>query len=219
MSLPASFPFAAVILAAGRSRRMGRPKLLLPWRGTSILGHLLGQWQALGAAQVVVVHAARDQPLELELDRLGFAAANRIPNPAPDRGMFSSIQCAGQWPGWLPPLTHWALVLGDQPHLAPRTLRTLLEFSRGHPDAVCQPIHAGRRRHPVVLPKAVFLALAASTAADLREFLRPFPNAACEAPDPGLDLDLDTPEDYRKAVLLVGHRGGGNMGWKCDECE
>src|SRR5438874_1514761 len=43
-------PIAAgvIILAAGRSRRMGRPKMLLPWGNTTVLGHLVAQWQALG---------------------------------------------------------------------------------------------------------------------------------------------------------------------------
>ena len=44
-----SFSVGVVILAAGRSARMGRPKLLLPWGETSVLGHLIKQWQALGA--------------------------------------------------------------------------------------------------------------------------------------------------------------------------
>ncbi|HRY59690.1 MAG: NTP transferase domain-containing protein [Verrucomicrobia bacterium] len=39
-----------VLLAAGRSARMGKPKLLLPWGDTSVLGHLIRQWQSLGAA-------------------------------------------------------------------------------------------------------------------------------------------------------------------------
>ena len=90
---------AVVILAAGRSVRMGRPKLLLPWGQTSVLGHLLGQWQALRVGQTAVVCAAGDDGIHAELDRLGFPAADRICNPAPDRGMFSSIQCAANQSG------------------------------------------------------------------------------------------------------------------------
>ena len=40
-----------IILGAGASSRMGRPKLLLPWGDTSVIGHLIRQWQALGAAK------------------------------------------------------------------------------------------------------------------------------------------------------------------------
>jgi molybdenum cofactor cytidylyltransferase len=48
----ASLALGAVILAAGRSTRMGQPKLLLPWGKTSVLGHLIGQWQSAGAGQI-----------------------------------------------------------------------------------------------------------------------------------------------------------------------
>src|SRR4051812_5400227 len=113
----------AVVLAGGRSRRMGRPKLLLPWKSTSVIGHLIDQWQSLGVSQICVVCAADDQALAQELNRLGFPEALRILNPLPERGMFSSIQCAARWPGWNPTLTHWAIILGDQPHLSPASLR------------------------------------------------------------------------------------------------
>ena len=157
MTRPAAeraFSVGVVILAAGRSARMGRPKLLLPWGGTSVLGHLIEQWQALGAKQIAVVCAPGDQAIQAELDRLGFAEPNRIGNPAPERGMFSSIQCAAQWPGWQAALTHWAIVLGDQPHLQPQTLRRVLDFSAAQPAKVCQPARRGHGRHPVLLPKA-----------------------------------------------------------------
>src|SRR6267143_6254739 len=110
-------PFGVIILAAGASSRMGKPKLLLPWGKTSVIGHLIGQWRELGAEQIAVVTAAGDHALGEELDRLAFPTAARIENPAPELGMFSSIQCAARRPGWKMSLTHWALALGDQPHL------------------------------------------------------------------------------------------------------
>lgn len=194
-----SFLVGAVILAAGRSTRMGRPKLLLPWGQTSVLGHLIGQWRELGARQIAVVCASGDRVLQGELDRLGFAAADRISNPAPGQGMFSSVQCAARWPGWREDLTHWAIVLGDQPHLRRATLRAVLEFSAAQKDRVCQPARDGRPRHPVVLPEAAFRQLAASTAANLKEFLAAGEVAVCALDDAGLDLDLDRPEDYLRA--------------------
>src|SRR3954470_21515571 len=95
-----------VILAAGASRRMGRQKLLLPWGKTTVLGHLLEQWTRLGAREIAVVCATNAGDVEDELDRLSRLAPSRgqkpspIFNPAPDRGMFSSIQCAAKWPEW-----------------------------------------------------------------------------------------------------------------------
>src|ERR1017187_4844161 len=95
MTRPAAeraFSLGVIILAAGRSARMGKPKLLLPWGKTSVLGHLIEQWRALGADQIAVVCAPGDVAVRAELDRLGVLEGNRIGNPAPERGMFSSVQ-------------------------------------------------------------------------------------------------------------------------------
>jgi molybdenum cofactor cytidylyltransferase len=196
--------FGVVILAAGASSRMGQPKLLLPWGRTSVLGHLVGQWKASRAGQIAAVWAAGDQAVGAELDRLDFPGANRVVNPAPERGMFSSIQCAARWSGWHAELTNWAIVLGDQPHLRPDTLRALLGFAGAHSNQVCQPSRRGRPRHPVVVPKTGFVTLKDSRAATLKEFLQALPSGAalCELDDPGLDFDVDTPADYEQALRL-----------------
>jgi molybdenum cofactor cytidylyltransferase len=202
--IEANFSLGALILAAGRSVRMGKPKLLLPWGGTSVLGHLLSRWSAAGAHQIGVVHAAGDGLILAELHRLSLHPTESIENPNADRGMFSSIVCAAQWQGWHSSLTHWAIVLGDQPHLKQATLIKLVEFTASNHDKICQPMHAGRHRHPVVLPKPVFLELSSSTATNLKEFLLGREVAGFESDDPGLDLDIDRPEDYEKAKALGG---------------
>ena len=194
----------AVILAAGRSQRMGRPKLLLPWGDTSVLGYQILTWQQLGAGQIAVVCAAGDAAIRAELDRLNFPETARIQNPAPERGMFSSIQCAAQWAGWRADVARVAIVLGDQPHIRFGTLRALLEFGARHAAEVCQPRATGRLRHPVILPKGVFVRLSKSSAMSLKEFLRTnlADAAACDLADPGLEFDLDTPADYERACAL-----------------
>ena len=188
---------------------MGCPKPLLPWGCTSMIGHLIDVWQRLGTRQVAIVLAAGDSILAAELDRLEARSAapgllTRIVNPAPDQGMFSSIQCAARWPGWSSSLTHWAITLGDQPHLRPETLAKLIEMAGAYPAHVCQPIREKRLRHPVLMPRAVFAQLAGSTARDLREFLSGYEVNGFEAEDPGLDLDIDRPEDYQKALAMAG---------------
>jgi len=199
MNLP-PFSLGIVILAAGRSSRMGRPKLLLPWGETSVLGHLVGQWQAVGATQIAVVCAAGDAAINAELDCLSFSATQRIINPGPERGMFSSIQCAAGWQGWSPALTHWAIVLGDQPHLRLETLRTTVNFSAANPNKVCQPRKNGHRYHPVILPRDAFEHLHKSVAVNLKEFLASCESKFCEMTDAGLELDIDEPQDYQKAL-------------------
>ncbi len=193
-----------VILAAGASSRMGRPKMLLPWGATSVLGHLMGQWQTLGAEQIAVVCAARDSAVPGELRRLGFPLDHCILNPTPESGMFSSVQCAARWLGWKPNLTHWAILLGDQPHLRPETLDALLEFAAAQPARICQPSRAGRPCHPVLLPAATFEQLKNSSSETLKQFLLTQANdlALCEMDDPGLDRDIDQPADYEKALQM-----------------
>ncbi len=198
------FELGAIILGAGRSRRMGCPKLLLPWGATSVIGHLVSVWTSLEARQVGIVCSSGDSTLDAELDRRGFPKSNRIINSNPERGMFSSIQCAALWSGWSEKLTHWAIVLGDQPHLRPETLKAILQFARTHPGRVVQPALAGRPKHPVLVPKSVFIEIGRSECSTLKEFLLRRSVLLCELDDPGLALDIDRPEDYRRALEMFG---------------
>ena len=198
------FQFAAVILGAGRSSRMGQPKLLMPWGNGTILEHLVEQWLSVGASQVAVVVAARNSAVT-DVVR-GSGRATCITNPEPDRGMFSSVRCAAVWGDWKPAITHWTISLGDQPHLQTTTLSELVEAVRNDPQAVWQPTYQGRRRHPVVLPGSAFHALRQTGATDLRNFLESssIMRRAVSIDDPGLEIDIDTPEDYARARKLAG---------------
>lgn len=193
-----------VILGAGASTRMGRAKLLLPWGQTTIIGHLIQQWRSAGGEQIAVVCRLGDRLLADELDRLNFSACDRIANPQPERGMFSSVQCAANWGGWRDGLATWAIVLGDQPHLRLETLTTLLAFQVSHRKAVCQPAYKGHGKHPVLMPRDVFAELRTTPANTLKEFLQQsaFTHMACEIDDSGLNFDLDHPEDY--AIAMTG---------------
>lgn len=196
--------YGVVLLAAGASSRMGRPKLLLPWDDTTVIGKLIRQWTALGAEQIAVVCRAGDAALAAELDRLTFPHYDRIENPHPEQGMFSSVLCAARWNGWKPRLKCWAIALGDQPHLQDETLRGLLALRRENPEAICQPVFDGRTWHPVLLPKRVFRELGSSQAGTFKEFLAQTmaPRIERSFDDPGLMLDLDRPEDYDRATKL-----------------
>lgn len=178
--------------------------MLLPWGKTSVLGHLITQWRNAGAAQIAVVLPPENEGLRHELDRLDFPKENRIINPAPELGMFSSIQCAAQSPGWVETLTHFVIVLGDQPHLQGTTLNALLDLAARHPQQICQLSRHGRPRHPVLLPGVDFQRLGQSTHESLKQFLQSAPADLMfeESDDAGLDLDLDTPADYQKALGL-----------------
>jgi molybdenum cofactor cytidylyltransferase len=199
-------PFGVVILGAGASARMGRPKLLLPWGDTTVIGQIIRHWRGLDANQIAIVVRPNDTELSAELDRLGFPAQDRIENPQPERGMFSSILCAANWHGWRKDISIWAIVLGDQPHLRLETLRVLLNQAAQTPDAICQPQAGDRARHPVILPRKIFDELQNTGAETLKDFLKLFTDSGIQVVinDPGLTLDLDTPEDYIQLQSSMG---------------
>jgi molybdenum cofactor cytidylyltransferase len=183
---------------------MGQPKLLLPWANRTILEHLIEQWLSVGASQVAVVVAGDNSAVADVVHRGDRAIC--ITNPDPDRGMFSSVRCAAEWGDWKSTLTHWIISLGDQPHLRKTTLSALIEAVRTDPQAVWQPSYRERRRHPVVVPASAFHPLRQTAATDLRSFLESssIPRKTVDVDDPGLEIDIDTPEDYARAKKLAG---------------
>jgi molybdenum cofactor cytidylyltransferase len=184
---------------------MGQPKLLLPWRDTSVIGQLIRTWTELHATQIAVVISNDSSGLQGELTRLGFPPENRIINPHPEQGMFSSIQTAAAWTGWAAGITHWIITLGDQPHLRHSTLEELLRFAALRPERICQPMWCGRPKHPILLPRRYFTLLAASPGPDFKAFLAEHGSSreGFDSDDEGLDLDLDTPSDYHRLRALM----------------
>jgi molybdenum cofactor cytidylyltransferase len=192
--------FGVVILAAGASARMGTCKLLLPWDGKTILTHLLDQWRSAGAAQIAPVIDPSNQPLRTALAHAGFSPSDWIENRSPQLGMFSSLQEASRWRGWLSTLTHWIISLGDQPHIETSTLRLLLEVARKNPTHICQPALNGESAHPIILPESNFRELAQNDIPDLRTYIRTREalRLRVAVEDAGVSSDLDTPEDYAR---------------------
>jgi molybdenum cofactor cytidylyltransferase len=198
--------FGIVILAAGASTRMGRCKLLLPWGEKTIVTHLLDLWRSLGAAQIAPVIDPSNQLLRKALADSGFSPLDWIENASPQLGMFSSLQAASRWTGWLSTLTHWIICLGDQPHIQISTLRELLDAARKNPTRICQPALHGRAAHPIILPANNFRELAQCNVPNLRAYVRMHEAFRLRLPveDPGVFEDLNTPEDYAR--------------WKPKEC-
>jgi molybdenum cofactor cytidylyltransferase len=203
--MPNDLKFAAVILAAGSSRRMGKPKLLLPWGNQTILEHLIQTWHELKAAQIAIVHS--DQPYLLEAFKKISLPHNLIPNTQSELGMFESIRCAARWDSWNH-VTHWIISLGDQPHISKETLSQLIDFSKENPEHIVQPEYRDNPRHPVVLPQTFFGELKSSSCKTLKEFLIGHSSSIrlCPIGDAGLELDIDDPSDYEKAIRFTNER-------------
>ena len=191
------------ILAAGESKRMGRPKLCLPWGETTILGHILAQWREAGAVNILVVHAPGETPVSHELDRLGVAS--RIVNHAMERGMMGSVITAAGHAQYDKSLTHLLIALGDQPHVQATTLREFLRACENSPGELVRIVHEGKAGHPIALPAEILPELITTRAATLRDFLRlkEMPTRDLTSGDSGVLLDVDTLDDYHRALRSI----------------
>jgi molybdenum cofactor cytidylyltransferase len=161
--------FAGLILAAGESRRMGREKALLPWRGSTFLAaqiELLSPW-----VECVLVVAGRNcRSLQPVVEANG---ALLVANPQPEMGQFSSLQ-AGLREVLARGFDAAIVALVDRPPVSPQTvalLRLALENSDGM--WAVHPQYAGRHGHPIILGKEMMNALlqapASGTAREIQQ--------------------------------------------------
>jgi molybdenum cofactor cytidylyltransferase len=190
------------ILAAGESKRMGQPKLCLPWGQTTILGHIREQWLEAGAEKILIVHAPGEPPVTRELDRRGVAPENRTPTLAMERGMMGSVVTAATRALQDKSLTHLIISLGDQPQIQSGTMKELLGTCLISPGELVRVVHNGKPGHPLALPAVLLPELSTTPAETLRDFLRLKKVRVCDLTiaDSGVLLDVDTPADYARAT-------------------
>jgi len=199
-----------ILLAAGESRRMGRPKLLLPWGNTTVLGQVVSMFSAGLSSntdqridpgdEILVVTGGAHVLVEAEVMRLAERYALRViynPNFA-DGGMVSSIQAGLQALG---PDTRAALIgLGDQPQVREETVRNICTAYVQTQAPILIPSFQNRRGHPWLATKPLWpeiLALSASS--NPRQFLDAHAGEIeYVAADESILQDLDTPEDYNR---------------------
>jgi len=195
--------FAAILLAAGLSRRMGaRNKLLLDWHGRPPVRHVAETYlRALGSC-VTVVTGHEAGGIRAALGGLDLRFHH---NPAFEAGQQTSV-AAGLAAGHR---AEAVLVgLGDQPLLTAQDLATLMAAHRAaDPGRISIPVDGARRGNPVVLPAALHSRLLADAARPgCRRFVRSDSDLVqrLPLPAPGFFADIDTPEAYDRHLLGVG---------------
>ncbi len=195
---------AAVVLAAGLSRRMGQAKLLMPVGGRAIVRYVVESVLAGGVDLVWVVTGPDVEPIEAALAGLEVQIAV---NPAPEEGQTSSLR-AGI--AALPASVDAVLIaLGDQPSLAPSIIPALLAARRTSPKLIVAPRYRDGQGNPVLFKREIFPELLRLTGDQgARPIIQKEP-ARVEWVDLDLPMppDVDTLDDYEKirANLRAGN--------------
>ena len=145
-----SEPFVAgLVLAAGGSRRLGRPKQLLPFGEATLLDHTVTTARACAFDQLVVAIGGEADEVRA---RVNLAGTDVVVNPGFGAGCSSSIAVAMD--ALDPAATVLVLLLGDQPGVAVATVRALLDGRGDAPLAVCR--YDDGRGHPFAFGREVF---------------------------------------------------------------
>jgi molybdenum cofactor cytidylyltransferase len=189
-----------VILAAGRSERMGRPKALLPCGpdGTTFVRRLAVALCDGGAEEALVVGRPDDEALRAEVLALPVRA-RYVENPNADEGQLSSL-LAGLSAADRPGVSGVLVAPVDAPLIAAATVAALLDEFRATRAPIVRAVHHGRHGHPVLFGREMFDALRrADPAAGARAVLRAHADRLVnvDVDDPGVLGDVDTPADYR----------------------
>jgi molybdenum cofactor cytidylyltransferase len=182
-----------VVLAAGLSRRMGRPKLLLELEGRPVIRHAVEALAGAGIEDIVVVVPPEHGSIESALAGLPVRLAV---NPAPEAGQAGSVVAGVR--ALTPPTEAALIALGDQPVVPRAVIVGLLECHRATGLPIVAPRYHEGRGNPVLFDAAVFPELLRLTgdqgargvidADSTRVALVPF--------DLPMPRDLDTPDDY-----------------------
>ncbi len=213
---PALRGLAMLVLAAGKSARMGSPKALAQFQGRPLLEHVLSLALLRELDDVIVVLGHHADALRPIVDRLGY---RHVVNPEPDRGRTGSVQAGLRAIGG--GVRGFFVQPVDCPIVLPATLLSLAA-ALGDADAdVVVPSFSGRHGHPpLVAATLIPRILAAGPDEPLRNLLQgndspdargrianPSYAVRCrflEVDDPGVLVNIDRPEDLEQLASLPG---------------
>ena len=194
----------ALLLAAGLSQRMGAPKALLPWQGTTVLAYQASTLQRVGLNPVLVILGHRAEELKPHLP--SDAGVRHLLNPDYLQGKTTSLK-AGI--GAIDrSKTDAVLVLNvDQPR-SPRTLEIVLREHRESTHLITIPTHRGKGGHPIILSLELWDEIMGVSEEDqgLKGMVRRHrkDTRLVEMGSDEVLIDLNSEKDYREALDRFG---------------
>lgn len=220
----------AIVPAAGKSRRMGQPKLSLPWDGSTVIAQLLRSWRLSRVERVVVVVRKGDEALiqrvrqaieqgtslpgadqdEANTDRRPLAAVDLLlPEIDPPDMKDSVRQALDHIQRLYQPTVDdvWLLAPADVPTLSTAVINGLLAATRSPQSSILIPTAGGHRGHPALFPFRLAAAVAGlSEQEGVNAILRRAPVEEVELGAAALAPDFDTPDEYARLVERWGRR-------------
>jgi molybdenum cofactor cytidylyltransferase len=189
---------------------MGRPKLLLPFRDTTVVGALLGALRGAGVERIVVVAAADDPTLQRWARDAGVDLAL---NERPERGMLSSILAGLDALGGAAAIESEGEPLlvtpADLPAIDARTIRELIATLARERAPLVVPAYRGKRGHPLAIAASLAHELARlDPTVGLRQLLDRHAVIELAVDDPAVVTDVDTPAQYESLRARADSRGG-----------
>ncbi|MEP7116270.1 MAG: nucleotidyltransferase family protein [Acidobacteriota bacterium] len=187
-----------LILAAGQSSRMGRPKagLAIADGGPTFAAAIVATLRAAGVGEVVIVAGAH--PAEVADSVRGLPGVRVVQNPRWPAGQLSSL-LAGLDAVDTPELEAVLVTLVDVPLVRPATVMALLEAWRGSRAPIVRPAIGERHGHPVIFDRVTFSDLrAAPLEVGAKAVVGLWHARILNVPtaDRGVLIDVDTPQDY-----------------------
>jgi len=191
-----------IVLAAGRSSRMGQPKALLPLgAGETFLTRIARTFLDAGVADVVIVVGHDADAIAKSFAESGLPA-RFVLNPNYDRGQLTSL-VAGLDVVDRPGTTATLVTLVDVPLVSSATVRTVIDRYRATHAPVVRPTSGTRHGHPLLIDRSLFNALrTADPAAGSKPIVRAHASSEGDVPieDEGAFIDVDTAEDYARLI-------------------
>jgi molybdenum cofactor cytidylyltransferase len=188
----------ALLLAAGESKRMGEPKMLLPFGQKTIIEHIVDNILASKADKTLVVLGSHREKI---FSKISGRPVLTVVNHRYKEGMLSSIQTGFEA---LPKETLAAIVfLGDQPLIPFSVIDDLIEGYRRTQKGILLPVHKKNRGHPILIDmKYKHEVLTLSPDIGLRALVHGHPEDMLEVEvnSPHILKDIDKPEDYLREL-------------------
>jgi molybdenum cofactor cytidylyltransferase len=186
----------SIVLAAGRSRRMGAQKLLLPLGGRTVIERIADEVLRASVDRVFVIVGLDGGGIA---DALAGRRVEFVTNPDPEAEMLSSVRCGIRA---LPADCDAVIVvLGDQPGVTAEVISALVQAYKTSGRGIAIPIHNGRRGHPLMFAMRYRdEILTRYDDVGLRGLLHAHPEDVCEVEilAPNVIDDMDLPEDYER---------------------